>query len=185
MEKAIDDIVEKYRKLKESSFYPFEIKDSDSGPIRKKKEYTRQKFESIRQEIEAYTAPQTLESRFRKNVLKAVEVLLEITQKSNTGSPLDRNQGLVIENFVFGKFAGVISDSLKNGFGIYYPNFYYQPGGNFDETDLRNLLLEFQDRLNKQFHNYFQLEACVEEYIEKIRDLWNKEDEKLANGSPV
>lgn len=178
MKKEIDDIVEKYRELKESSFYPFGIKATDSDPIRKKKEDTRQELEKLVREIEDYQDPQTLTSRFRNNVLKAVEILLEITQKSNTGSPLDRNQGLVIENFVFGKVAGVINDSLKNGFGVYYPDFYYQPGGNFDETNLRKLLLDFQDRLNEQFHNYFQLESCVEEYLEKIKDLWNKENGK-------
>jgi hypothetical protein len=180
MEREIYDLIARYRNLKESSFYPFEVKDADSELVRERKVDTRNELQSLKQEIADYPNHQILASRSRENVIKAVEILLGFVQKSNTGAPLARNQGLVIENFVFGKVAGVISDSLKNGYGVSYPQFYYQPDGDFDETELRNLLLEFQDRLKGQFSTYFELESCVEEYLGKLRDLWEKEDQKVS-----
>lgn len=179
MERDIYNLIAKYRNLRESSFYPFEIKETDSDLIRKRKDETRNELQSLKKEIENYPEPEKLVSRLRENVLKASEILLEFVQKSKTGAPLARNQGLEVENFVFGKVAGVISDSLKNGFGFSYPQFYYQPGGDFDEKELRNLLLEFQDRLQFQFSTYFDLEYCVEEYLRKVRDLWEKEGKKV------
>ena len=77
----------KYRNLKESSFYPFEIKDTDSETVRKRKDDTRKELQSLRQEIENYPDPQVLASRLRENVLKTIEILLEYVQKSNTGAP--------------------------------------------------------------------------------------------------
>jgi hypothetical protein len=180
MEREIYDLIGKYRNLKESSFYPFDIKETDSETVRKRKDDTRKELQSLKQGIENYPDPQVLASRLRENVLKTIEILLEYVQKSNTGAPLDRNQGLVIENFVFGKVAGAIRDSLKYGYFVSHPQFYYQPGGDFDETELRDLLLEFQDRLKGQFSTYFELESCVEEYLAKVRALWVKEDQKVS-----
>lgn len=179
MEMDIYDLIARYRNLKESSFYPFDIKGTDSETVKRRKDETRYELQSLKQEIEDYPNPQILASGLRENVLKTIEMLLEFVQKSDTGAPLDRNQGLVIENFVFGKVAGAISDSLKNGYRVSYPQFYYQPGGDFDEKELRDLLLEFQERLKVQFSTYFELEAFVEEYLGKIRDLWEKEDQKV------
>jgi hypothetical protein len=179
MERDIYDLIARYRSLKESSFYPFDIKDTDSNQVKRRKDETREELQSLKEEINNNPNPQILASRLRGNVLNAIGILLGFVQKSNTGAPLDRNQGLGIENFVFGKVAGVISDSLKNGYGVSYPQFYYQPGGDFDEKGLRDLLLEFQVRLEGQFSTYFELEACVEEYLGKIRDLWEKEDQKV------
>jgi len=183
MERDINDLIEKYRNLKESSFYPFEIKESDSELIKERKELVRKDFESIKQEIKDFPDAQILASEFKINVLKAIEILLDFVQKSGNGSPLDRNQGLVIENFIFGKVAGVINDSLKNSCGVSYPDFYYQPGGDFDETELRDLLLDFQNSLQKEFSSYFELENCVEEYLDRIKELWNNEDKKVLGVS--
>lgn len=183
MEIDIDDIIVKYRILKESSFYPFEKTESDSDLIKKRKDSTRSELESLEQEINGFSNPKQLVLKFKNNLLKAVEILLGFVQKSNTGSPLDRNQGLVIENFIYGKVAGIINDSLKNGDGVSFPDFYYQPGGDFDQTELRNLLLEFQSDLQKEFLSYFELENCVEEYLDKIKELWNKEDVKVLGVS--
>ena len=180
METKINDVISKYRNLKESSFFPFEIKDNDTDSIRQRKEAVRGDFERYQKEIQDYSNSKDLAERFKNNILKAIEILLDFVKKSETGSPLDRNQGLVIENFVFGKVAGVINDSLKNGFGVSYPDFYYQHGGDFDETALRSLLLDFQRDLNNEFSSYFELEVCVEEYLQKIKKLWINEDEKIS-----
>jgi hypothetical protein len=178
MERDIDISIAKYRNLKESSFYPFEIKASDTELVKERKKSVRRDIQSYRKEIQNFPEPQVLVNRFKENVNRAIEKLLEFVQRSNTGAPLDRNQGLIIENFIFGKVAGVINDSLKNGEGVTFPDFYYQPGGNFVETELRELLLDFKKELKKPFLNYFELEICVDSFLERIKDLWEKETKK-------
>lgn len=183
MKKEINEIVEKYREIKESSFYPFELIKSDSDAIKVKKETIRKEFEILEKKIQDFKNPKELADIYKNDVLKAVEVLLEYVQKSKLGSPLDRNQGLIIDNFIFGKVVGVIRHSLKHG-GVSYSDFYYRPGGDFDETELRKLLIDLRNQLMKQdFESYFQLEKFVEGYFDKVKSLWNKENMKVAEAS--
>jgi hypothetical protein len=180
MERDIIDLIEKYRDLKGSSFYPFESRVNDTDLVKERKESVRRDFQRLKEEIENFPEPQVLVDRFRVNVGKAVEKLLDHVGKSRTGAPLDRNQGMVIENFVFGKVSGIIRDSLKYGRFISYPQFYYQPGGDFDETELRELLLDLREELKGEFLTYFDLENCVDGYLEKIRGLWERENEAIS-----
>lgn len=172
MSDNIYDLIGKYRELKESSFYPFEKMDSDSEFFEVEKRRKRDAIEDLKNRITDYPNKYFVD-QFRQNVINALDILLSFTKKNKAGFPLDRNQGLVIENYIFGKMAGVIKNSLKNGHGVSYGQFYYTVNGDFDETELRKLLEEFRDTLqNQKFKDFFELEDCVESHLNKLREMW-------------
>lgn len=169
--------VREYRRLKGSSFYPFDEKEKDSDHIKAEKQKKRKRIEEIKDDISACT-DKVFVGKQKKNVTNAINVLLRFVKKNNAGYSLDRNQGTSTENFVFGKVIGVISSALTMT-GVYYPDFYYTVDGDFEELELRELLEGFRtDLQNQEFTDFFGLEECVDDYLKKIRLMWSVENKR-------
>lgn len=173
------EIISEYRNLKESSFFPFRSDPNDSKSVGLKKDEIRARFKELERELEVLSKEKSIVENYKNNVLSAIKILLNLINRSKIGSPLDRNQGLNIDNFIYGKVVGVIKDSIKDGSQVSYPDFYHRPGGDFDETKLRKILIELENELGSEFKSYFELEDCVDKYLNKINMLWKLENEEL------
>jgi hypothetical protein len=179
MEDLVYKVIIEYRTLKDSSRYMA----NEHWNIKLKGEGLTlfEKVNALQEEINRCNGQKELAERFRINCKSAVDELLRVVKKSRTGSSLDRNQGLTIENFVFGKVAGVLRYALKFPDGVYLPDFYFNTKSDFNEDPLRNLLLSLKGDLQKSFDSYLQLESCVEGYLSKIRELWKAENKNMIS----
>jgi len=181
MGENIYDLIREYRELKENSFYPYEVMSSDSEFLSEEKGRKREMIEELRERINGFPKKDFVD-QFKGNVVQALSILLRFIKKNKAGFPLDRNQGLVIENYIFGKIAGVIKNSLKNGNGVSYGEFYYIVDGDFDESEIRELLEDFRATLqHNEFRDFFELEDCVDAYLIRIREMWLLENKARLN----
>jgi hypothetical protein len=176
----IKKTVTDYRELKRSLFYPFEINESDSDFFIEQKEKSKSKFISVKNKLKKTPNKADLISHFRDNLEDSIDYILGYLRKSRAGYSLDRNQGLNIENFIFGKIINAIQDAIS--IGVSYPQFYYSPDSDFDENNLRKLLEEFKSGLRqREFNDYFELEDFTDKYIEQIKSMWKEENKKLIS----
>ncbi len=184
MERNLNRTIMKYRNLKESSSYPYEIHEQDSLNTRNRKKAAIKEFENLKQEIIGHSNSKELPNKYKRQVQEAIEILLDYAQKSKTGLPLDRNQGIGIENFVYGKFMRVILDAIKLNFTVNSPTFYYSADSDFDEKEIREILEKFKTNLSKsKFNTFFELEDFVDDYVAKIRELWKNENSRITVGA--
>lgn len=176
METDIYSIIREYRGLKGSSYYPFNEGQMDSDYVKKEKLKYRKRIAETKDFITSASDVNSVRKQ-KENVINALNILLRFVKKSSAGYPLDRNQGLGIENYVFGKVIGVISSSLTM-IGVSYPDFYYTDNGDFEEGELRELLEIFRSDLQTtEFNDFFELEEFVDEYLKKLRLMWVSENQ--------
>ncbi len=184
METDIYNIINEYRGLKGSSFYPFSEGLMDSEHVKEEKRKYRRRIAETKDFISSASDANSVRKQ-KENVINALNILLRFVKRSSAGYHLDRNQGLGIENYVFGKVIGVISSSLTM-IGVSYPDFYYTDNGDFEEGELREMLESFRSELqNKEFNDFFELEEFVDEYLKKLRLMWMSENQKKLEKAKV
>lgn len=184
METDIYSIIREYRGLKGSSYYPFKEGQMDSDYVKEEKRKNRKRISETKDFIASASDANSVRKQ-KENVINALNILLRFVKNSNAGYHLDRNQGLGIENYVFGKVIGVISSSLTM-IGVSYPDFYYTDNGDFEEGELRELLESFRSDLQMQeFSDFFELEEIVDEYLNKLRIMWVAENQKKLEQAKV
>lgn len=180
MEQDVFHKIAQYRDLKESSTFPYVVKEGDSNDIIFKKDEDRAHLENLKSIIIS-ELDQKGTDKVRKNLVHALNNLLSVVDRSKTGFPLDRKQGMGIENYVYGKVYGVIRSAMKNGYWYYRPEFYQRVESDFDVSALHQLLFSFKKELKvTNFKDFFELEACVDTYLSRIKQLWEKENEAMA-----
>jgi len=170
------DIIRQYRWLKENAFYPFEnsekyeFKKNEILEMKEKLKILVGKLNKVTQEeIEVC----------QKNLFMSTEKVLELISIQNLNYPLSRNQGLVIDNYVYGKILGVLSSAMNSCTGFGYPQFYFEKDGDFDSKAIKALLKELSDSLKKEkFINYLQFEEFFESFRERILEMWKHENER-------
>lgn len=172
------DIIREYRSLRTDIFYPFDQNKVEDFPIEKEEILKKRKrLTELKKELSKISIKNL--KQCKKNLLLSIERALELTSNSKLGYPLSRNQGLVIPNYVYGKVLGIIESAINSVSGFGYPQFYFEKNGDFDSSNLLNLLKEFHDELEKtDFTSFLDLESFYEIYAEKIRGLWTKENEE-------
>ncbi|WP_439481276.1 hypothetical protein [Cyclobacterium plantarum] len=180
MENEVFNKISQYRDLKESSAYPYLENEGDSERLILKKKENRAQMEDLKFEIISELGKNGV-AIVKGNLVDALDILLKEIERSKTGFPLDRNQGLGINNYIYGKVAGVIRSAMKIGYGYYYPEFYQGVQSDFDASGLQELLISFKEELMiTDFNGFFELEACVETYLSRIKQLWEKENEAMV-----
>jgi len=172
------DIIREYRTLRTDIFYPFDQKKVDDFPIKKEEILEKRKrLAELKDELDNITIRNL--KQCKKNLLLSIERALELTSNNKLGYPLSRNQGLIIPNYIYGKVLGIMESAMNSVSGFGYPQFYFEKNGDFDSTNLLNLLNEFHDELEKKdFVSFLDLEAFYEAYADRIRELWSKENEE-------
>ena len=99
--------------------------------------------------------------------------LREIALNENKfGYPLSRNQGLIINSYIYIKIAKDIADilNLENGFGI--SDYYLEKEGDFDNTLLHKAIDDFIQELNtKKINNYLELESVILKWTRCITSI--------------
>ncbi|WP_162419135.1 hypothetical protein [Cyclobacterium roseum] len=180
MEKDVFRKIAQYRDLKESSAFTHVVSEGDTNEIILKKDENRTQLENLKSAIMSELDKKGID-KVRKNLVHALNKLLGVFDRSNTGFPLDRKQGMGIENYIYGKVYGVIRSAMKNGYSYYFPEFYQRVESDFDLLALHQLLLSFKNELETtNFKDFFELEACVETYLSRIKQLWEKENEAMV-----
>ncbi len=181
---AIDfkNIVMKYRDLKDDPFFPFnDIQDNyivDEYETEKK----MNTYISLKETLNSI--PQNDIDYFKNKSIRGIEIVVQSLKKNKMGYPLSRNQGLLIPNYVFGKVIGVLKSAIGNGYGISYPNFYYSTKGDFNEKPLKVLLESAKKSIyNQEYNTFFDLENEVDNLINKVGQMWDRENENYPEDS--
>lgn len=120
-------------------------------------------------------------TKLKRDSLNAVYIkIIELLKFNKLGMPISRNQGLVIENFIFGKVIWDIRTAFTGDYGGYsVPSYYHEDGGDFDHKELRSLVIFQKDQLKSlQIKNYLNLKEFVDKAIDEIRIIWREENEK-------
>ncbi len=104
---------------------------------------------------------------------------------SKTGLPLSRNQGTIVDNFIYGKILTDIDWTFKSEFGSSpVPEFFFQSGGDFNHNPLKKYLQEKQAALNsKEFDNYLDFRTFVNDLKGGIKIIWEKDNSNLKPNS--
>jgi hypothetical protein len=170
------DIIREYWTLMDDLLYPFDDTKSKDFP----NEYDsivekRRRLAAIPSKLQTLTVGDL--GQCKKNLLSAIDKVLEIIEASKLGYPLARNQGLIIDNYVYGKLLSVVEGAVKSPLGLGYPNFYYERGGDFDSQPLVILLLSFKAELeSKEFPNYPAFADFFREFKKQVLEMWEKEN---------
>jgi hypothetical protein len=115
----------------------------------------------------------------KKNVIMAIDKLLEIISANVSGYPLARDQGLIIENYVYGKLLGVLMGAVKSPLGYGYPNFYYERGGTFNADRIIILLQQYKKELQEfKYASYREFAEHYEKYKNEVLKMWEEENKK-------
>ncbi|WP_025143745.1 hypothetical protein [Pedobacter jeongneungensis] len=121
------------------------------------------------------------ESRFR-NLHYQLQIIHEKLALNAYGDKIDRNQGLILENFIYNDVLRDIEGSLSWEFiGASIPTYYYSLESDFDFNPLKDLLSQIMDELKKMneppahfielyaLHNAIRdriIEVAIKEYNE-------------------
>jgi hypothetical protein len=167
------EIIKEYRKLKQD---PFTTINPDSYPSRKDDIIQRHKrFAELKEKLNNVREKTVLECK--NNLLKSIDKVFEIISANKLGYPLSRNQGLSIENFVYGKILGILSSAMDIPYLIGWSDFYFEESSDFDSTNIKKVLEELKGELNStNYTNYLTFENTFEKYKEKILELWKEEN---------
>lgn len=172
------EAIRMYWDLKEDVFYPFSDKQVADFPyeaasIRAKAEKFTRAFNKLK-DIPKEDIDQCI-----SNVTQAITKVLEIISANKLGYPLARDQGLIIDNYVYGKILSVIMGAVKSPLGYGYPNFYYERDGDFDSRPLLSLLNRFQqDLASGNFESYLDFAKVYEKFKEDILTMWKADNQK-------
>jgi hypothetical protein len=172
------DAIRAYWELKEDVFFPFSNKQVADFPheeasIKAKAEKFTIAFNKLK-EVSKEDIDQCV-----NNVNQAIRKILEIISASKLGYPLARDQGLIIENYVYGKILSVIMGAVKSPLGYGYPNFYYERDGDFNAKPLMELLKRFQDEINAaDFATYLDFAKVYEKLKEDILTMWRDDNRR-------
>ena len=174
------DAIMEYRNLKEDVLFPFQNLDESYYAVDDQIDNKRRRFEELQEIIG--NAQDDVADHFRNQLTRAIEIIIpKIEREQNMGFPLSRNQGLIIDNYIYGKVIGVLRSGTKNGYGISYPDFYYERQGDFDSGRLLTKLLDYRQRLGRaRFESYFEFEEMAENLIDEIRQLWEEDNQGLT-----
>lgn len=170
------DIIREYWTLMDDLLYPFDDgKVNDFPNERDSILEKRKRLASIPNKLRTLTVGDL--DKCKRILLRAIDKVLEIIEASKLGYPLARNQGLIIENYVYGKLFSVLEGAVKSPLGLGYPNFYYEQGGDFDAQPLVVLLLSFKAELEaREFFNYPAFADFFRELKKEILQMWEEEN---------
>jgi hypothetical protein len=175
------DKIRNYRSLKGDHFYPFD--DKVIGLYPEYKEEIAEKRRELEEAVKELDEVKIKElNQCKRNLLLSISKALELTKNNVAGYPLARNQGLGIPNYVYGKVLGIMQSAMNSAQGFSYPEFYFDPNGNFESETLRNLLTRYHSALEKRrFSSFTDLEDFYTKYENKIRSLWKEENKNYPN----
>jgi hypothetical protein len=176
------DIIRGFWELKDDPLYPFGEDAIRDYPLQH--DLIRGKQQEF---IEAIARLDNLTiadlKQCKRNLLRAVDMAIEIVSANKLGYPLARNQGLIIENYVYGKLLSIIEGAVHSPLGVGYPNFYYERGGDFDGQPLLQILQSFKRELqNREFPNYPSFVEFFEQFKDQIQELWRRENRQRQRG---
>lgn len=118
-----------------------------------------------------------------ENLRQELEEIIEHLKQNRGGHPISRNQGLGIDNFIFGKIIWDISGAF-NANGIPVPNYYFEIDGDFDHLPIKNFLSKKLKELQKvklNELNYLKLKDWVSNLKDQIRAFWEEENTKIKS----
>ncbi len=165
------DRVTEYWSLKRDVFFPFtdaKVKEypAEESTILEK----RAKYENLVSSLNSLTPNDIYQCE--KNLLLAIDEILRIISASTLGHPLDRNQGLVIENYVYSKLWDVIYSAVKTPTGYGVQEFYYRQNGTFNATPVIDFFNRFKSEVeNIKFKTYQIFIDLVDRYKDEMRAI--------------
>ena len=175
MRDLIYNIITKYRRLKNDPDYQFIVEN----PLTQSHHCQSERNNELNKLIDKLDDISVRElKQCKANVMLCIDEIVKSIHLEKLHLPLARNQGLIIQNWVYGKVLDYLISALNCPTGFGNGPFYYEREGDFDSGPLKELLVEFKNNLNKKdFANYLQFEAFIESYIERITHLWELENE--------
>jgi hypothetical protein len=179
MTNEVYDAIYNYWSLKEDILYPFETKQVEEYPYEKEATLAkRDAFEKAKAGLNAVSEADL--AQCCRNLILAIDEALRIISASKLGYPLARNQGLIIENYVYGKLLTIIHGAVKSPLGYGSSNFYYEKNGNFDPNQVISLLRDLKEQVsNFKSKNYLDFAKLYEDFRKKILDLWKAENLRM------
>ena len=107
------------------------------------------------------------------SIISAISGIHAILRKSEGHLRLTKNQGSIVDNYLFGKIRRSIQDAFESNIGWYYiPQFFQEIGGGFDCTNLRLELEWIMKELDSgKYDNYISLELYIEKAQESLLQL--------------
>lgn len=119
--------------------------------------------------------------RKRANLIDELREIIDHLKISDAGHRISRNQGLIIDNFIFGKIIWDISRTFESEVSYPIPNYYFEIGGDFDHKPLKDFLVRKLKELESKDANslsYVDLKDWVESLKEQIRSFWQMENSR-------
>lgn len=157
--------------------YPFDDQKIEHFPMNQEEILAnRARIAELRDQLDDITVNQI--KQCKRNLILSIDKALELTSNNKLGYPLARNQGLIIPNYVFGKVLGIIESAINTGQVYSYPQFYFQIGGDFDPTAMRQTLQNFKQQLEAtDFPNFLALEQAYQLFETEMKTLWATENQ--------
>lgn len=172
------DIIRTYWELKEDVLFPFSDELLEDFPNERDIILDkRRRFNAVVESLPRITVEDI--AQCKNNLQLAIHKVLQIISANRSGYPLARNQGLIIENYIYGKVLDVIRGAVKSPLGYGYPNFYYEIGGDFDSAPLIRLLETYRQNVQEaRFTSYLQFADLFEGFRSSVRQMWIDENQR-------
>lgn len=174
------DNIRKYRLLRSDPMYPFEGSHDTDEYISEKISQKKAELDSILPTL-VNINPEQLQS-VQDNVVKCINKLLELLTKQHHSYNLSKNQGTIIDNYIYGKVIGDLNSAMNSVYGFSYSDFYFEKDSDFDNSKLLEILKNMKNEfVSSAFTSYIDLEKLFYQHIEKIRELWIGENQGFTS----
>lgn len=179
------NLIEKYQKIeKEIENLSLEVKYAKNELAKKSFEDRMSSLVIDQLKIEkklAKSDDRSITQTILGNLKQELGMIIDHLNSNSSGHPISRNQGLGIDNFIFGKIIWDIGGAF-NASGVPVPNYYFEMDGDFDHTPIKSLLIRKLKELQKmdlEGLNYLKLKKWVSDLKEQIQEFWIEENTKI------
>lgn len=174
------DTILQYWDLKDDVLFPFDEEKVRDFPNEEESILSkRRRFDAVKQRLSAINREDI--DQCKSNLMQAIDKVIEIISESKLGYPLARNQGLIIENYVYGKLLSIIHGAVKSPAGYGYPNFYSDPEGDFDSAAILQLINSYKEQIqNTPINSYSEFANLFERFRTSVIELWKNENRTKA-----
>ena len=112
----------------------------------------------------------------KNNILSVISQIIVLLE---TGRPLSRHQGTIIDNFVLGKILMDIGQTFESEYYLPVPNLYYDDTDSFNHVPLLELLKKKRMELNElEPKNYLDLKTFMDKFFSDYKNLIKDYDER-------